>query len=273
MTRFYPLVWRLCFCGAMVAGLLSGPGPGVARGAEAGARPRVLFLVGDEEYRTAETVPAWARDALGNRVECDWVVDDPKEPAVLRGLDRLPQAQVLFLSLKRRALEPAQMALIRAHVEAGRPVVGIRTASHAFAARKPEAGRVTWEAFDRDGFGGHYQNHYGKGPATLVRVVPASAGHPVAQGLPGGEMRFISHLYRCRDLVPGTEVLLEGTVEGVAEVREPVAWVRTDRGRRHFYTSLGSPEDFGQPAFRQLLVNAVLWAASPAKPAAGAARP
>ena len=120
---------------------------------------------------------------------------------------------------------------------------------------------MTWETFDRDVFGGNYQNHYGKGPATLVRVPPPAAGHPVAAGLPAGELRFTSHLYRCRDLAPGTRVILEGTLEGQPEVREPAAWVRMDGAGRHFYTSLGSPEDFTQPAFRRMLLNAVLWAA------------
>jgi type 1 glutamine amidotransferase len=159
-------------------------------------------------------------------------------------------------------LEPAQLGVIRAHVESGKPVVGIRTASHAFAAKKAEPGRVTWETFDRDVFGGHYQNHYGKGSVTLARVLPAAVGHPVAAGLPAGDLRFTSHLYRCRDLGPGTQVILEATLEGDPAVREPAAWLRTRGGQRHFYTSLGSPEDFTQPAFRRMLVNALLWAAA-----------
>ncbi|MFM1769783.1 MAG: hypothetical protein RJA22_2312 [Verrucomicrobiota bacterium] len=242
--------------------------------AESRAKPRVLFLVGDEEYRTGETVPAWARAELAGQVECDFVIDDPKGPAVLRGLERLPRAQALFLSLKRRALEPAQLERIRAHVAAGKPVLGIRTASHAFGARQPEPGRLTWDTFDRDVWGGHYQNHYGKGPATLVRLAAGAAGHPVAEGWPAGEVRFSSHLYRCRDLGPGTRVLLDATVEGQPDIREPAAWIRTDGGRRHFYTSLGSPEDFREPAFRRLLAGAVRWAVS-AGPgaAAGPGRP
>lgn len=248
--------------------------PDGAWAAEAGVRPRVLFLVGDEEYRTGQTVPAWAQAELGGLVDCDFVVDDPQGPAELRGLERLPRAQALFLSLKRRALRPNQLALIRAHGEAGKPVLGIRTASHAFGARTLEAGRVAWESFDRDVFGGHYQNHYGKGSVTLVRLAVGAAGHPVAEGWPAGNLRFTSHLYRCRDLQPGTRVLLEATVEGQPEVREPAAWVRTDGGRRHFYTSLGSPEDFREPAFRRLLVAAVRWAVQGgASPAPGPARP
>ncbi len=221
-------------------------------------RPRVLFLVGDEEYKTAETVPAWAKAELAWRgVNCTFIIDDPKQPATLAGLEKLPEADALFISLKRRALTPEQFAIIRKHLDAGKPVIGIRTASHAFGAKKPEAGRAAWDTFDVEVFGGHYENHYGKGPATVVTAVP---GQALASGWPGEAMKFTSSLYKSRNLAPGTTVVLNGTSEGKPEIAEPVAWMRTDGGRRTFYTSLGSAEDFAEPAFRRLLLNAVLWA-------------
>lgn len=222
-------------------------------------RPTVLFLVGDSEYKTGETVPGWARaevEPLG--IQCRFVIDDPKKTATLEGLDQLDGADALFISIKRRALTAEQYAVIRRHIAAGKPVLGIRTASHAFGAKSPEPGRSNWETFDRDVFGGHYQNHYGKGAETVVNALPNAVGHPLLTGVPR-TMRFSSHLYLCRNLVPGTETLLNGYVDGKPDVIEPVAWIRTDEGRRHFYTSLGSPEDFQDAGFRQLLRNVVLW--------------
>src|SRR5262249_42216249 len=133
-------------------------------------RPRVLFLIGDEEYRTGETVPAWAKKELIWRgVQCDFVLEDSKEPGSFPALTALPDADALFVSIKRRALPVAQMKLIQQHIAAGKPVVGIRTASHAFGAKEADAQHVKWDAFDAEVFGGHYQNHYGKGAATLAR--------------------------------------------------------------------------------------------------------
>jgi type 1 glutamine amidotransferase len=45
------------------------------------------------------------------------------------------------------------------------------------------------------------------------------------------------------------------------ESPEPLAWVRIvgSRQARIFYTSLGHPEDFAEPAFRRLLLNGILW--------------
>jgi len=82
----------------------------------------------------------------------------------------------------------------------------------------------------------------------------------VLTGLPAGTMRFTSHLYRCRQLQNGTQILLNGTIEGQRDVREPVAWLYEAPSHRAFYTSLGAPEDFAQPSFRRLLLNATLHA-------------
>ena len=172
----------------------------------------------------------------------------------------------MFISLKRRALTPAQFSLIRKHIDAGKPVLGIRTASHAFGAKNPEPGREAWDTFDRDVFGGNYQNHYGKGPPTLVRTASPAAAHSILTGIPTEEIKLTSHLYLCRNLVPGTTTLLNGSLEGKPDVTEPVAWIRTDSNRHIFYTSLGSPEDFKEPAFRRLLLNATLWAVGQAIP-------
>ncbi len=239
-------------------------------------RPTVLFLVGDSEYKTAETVPAWARRELEWRgVQCRFVIDDPKQPATLAGLETLPEADALFISLKRRALTPEQYAILRRHIDAGKPVLGIRTASHAFGAKRPEPGRSAWDTFDRDVFGGHYQNHYGKGAATVVKATGAAAGHPLLAGVVGDKLKFTSHLYLCRDLAPDTVTLLNGYVEDQPDIIEPVAWIKTDNNRRTFYTSLGSPEDFQEPGFRRLLRNVVLWSVGQPVPPAEAllARP
>ena len=225
-----------------------------------GAPPHVVFLVGEGEYRTGETVPAWARSELEPRgVRCTFIIDDVKIDADFPQLAELEKADAFFVCLRRRALPVEQLAMVRKFAESGKPVLGIRTASHAFAPKELGAGRGAWETFDRDVFGGWYQNHYGKAPATLVRREEKSAGHAILTGVPAGELRFESHLYKCRDLAPSTTVLMSATLEGQPEVREPVAWINVAEHRKAFYTSLGAPEDFEVPAFRRLLLNAALW--------------
>ena len=223
-------------------------------------RPHVVFLVGDDEYKTAETVPVWAKKELVWRgIRCTFALEDPNNKGSYPALSALPEADALFVSLRRQALPTVQMALIKQHVSAGRPVLGIRTASHAFGARQVADDRAKWDTFDVDVFGGHYENHYGKGPATMARAVNSALAHPILTGVPTNELRFTSHLYRSRNLAPTTTPLLDGQLEDKPDVVEPVAWANTAGNARHFYTSLGSPEDFQEPAFRRLLLNAVLW--------------
>ena len=224
--------------------------------------PQVLFLVGDDEYKTGETVPAWARAELEPRgVRCAFAIDHSKDAADFPELaEQLEKADALFVSLRRRGLPAEQFAAIRKFVAAGKPVLGIRTASHAFAPKKAEPDRAAWPEFDRDVFGGRYENHYGKGAATIAHVEENATEHPVLTGIASGELRFTSHLYKSRDLAPTAAVLLTATLEGQPGVREPLAWTNEPEKRRAFYTSLGSAEDFANPAFRRLLLNAVLWA-------------
>jgi nicotinamidase-related amidase len=223
-------------------------------------QPNVVFLVGDSEYKTGETVPAWAKAELEPRgIRCTYLIDGPQQPFNFPQLADLSKADALFVSVKRRGLPPGQLDAIRKYAESGKPVLGIRIASHAFDPKKPEAGMAVWPTFDRDIFGGWYQNHYGKGPATLVLRAPGAKDHPVLSGIPAGEQRFLSHLYKCTDLAAGTTVLLSGKLEDKPEVVEPVAWVNEGPQRKSFYTSLGAPEDLTQPALRRLLLNAVLW--------------
>ena len=235
------------------------------------APPLVVFLVGEGEYRTGETVPAWARrelEPLG--VRCTFIIDDVKTDPDFPQLAEMEKADAFFVCLRRRGLPAEQLAMVRKFADSGKPVLGIRTASHAFAPKEVAAGRAAWETFDRDVFGGWYQNHYGKAPATLARREEMNAAHPILTGVPAGELRFDSRLYKSRDLAPTTTVLMSATLEGQPEVREPVAWINVGEHRKAFYTSLGAPEDFEVPAFRRLLLNAVLWSVDlPIPPAGG----
>jgi putative heme-binding domain-containing protein len=154
------------------------------------------------------------------------------------------------------------MELLRAHVAAGKPLIGIRTASHAFDAPPKSADYAAWSKFDVEVLGARYGGHYGNkppaAPHTTVEVVSSNASHLVLTGVQPKEFRVTSHLYKNSNLADTCVPLLRGHVEGKDTV-EPVAWVNTAQDRRVFYTSLGNPEDFQLPAFRRLLLNGILW--------------
>ncbi len=153
--------------------------------------------------------------------------------------------------------------MIRKFVAAGKPIIGIRTASHAFSLRnqKPPQGYEAWETFDPDVIGGHYTGHHGDGPKTTVAVASGAEQHPILRGVDVSKFVGNGSLYQSAPLAKTATVLLTGSVPD--KPAEPIAWTYTRKdGGRTFYTSLGHIDDFQQPAFRQLLVNAVKWATS-----------
>lgn len=227
-------------------------------------RPKVVFMIGEGEYHTKETLPEFAARELGWRgIDTVFAQVSGTNPNDFPGLEALKEADLLVVSVRRLTPSKAQMALIREHLAAGKPLVGIRTASHAFDAKAPSGDYESWSAFDREVLGGHYEGHYNNKPPegaySFVKVAAAASSHPVMTGIGGEEFRVTSHLYKNRGLAAGVTPLMTGRVEGRPEV-EPVAWVNTSKNRRVFYTSLGNPDDFGQPFFRRLLLNGILWA-------------
>ncbi|MFL5340360.1 MAG: ThuA domain-containing protein [Gemmataceae bacterium] len=233
------------------------------------ANPHVVFLIGEDEYHTAETLPEFAKTELEPRgLRCTFLHADAKDKNSFPGLEALKTADLLVVSVRRRLPSPKQLALIREYVESGRPVVGIRTASHAFAlVNKPDG----WPGFDKDVLGGDYKMHYTntpeKGPPTVCRFSEAAAKHPILAGVPA-EFPSKGSLYKNKMIAKDATPLLWGTFGDSGE-RENVAWTHTYKGARVFYTSLGYMDDFKTDAFRRLLLNGVFWAlerAAPAKP-------
>ena len=124
-----------------------------------GPLPRVVFIIGENEYHTWETLPDLAaHEFKAAGVEYEFVMASSREhDNVFTNFALIKNADLLFLSARRRTPPKEMMALIRAHLRAGKPLVGIRTASHAFGADPPDAQHEGWRTFDRDILGCSYQ--------------------------------------------------------------------------------------------------------------------
>jgi len=226
------------------------------------AAPQVVFLVAEREYGTADSLRVFHAERLA---PAGWQARFVEAPPEGPGRDAFPglpkalsDADLLVLSVRRRAPRVEELAAVRRHLEEGRPLLALRTSSHAFDLRgaQPPAGHASWEAFDREVLGATYEGHH-PDEECAVRPAAGAAGHRLLEGVGGFPS---SKLYRFG--IPGEDVrvLLEGETAG--EEAEPVAWLHTfgERRARVFFTSLGSPEDFARPGFLQLLENACAWA-------------
>ncbi|HET6325479.1 MAG TPA: isochorismatase family protein [Planctomycetaceae bacterium] len=229
-------------------------------------RPRAVIAIAEPEYHTDRTLPKFALGELGKDFRVSLVFGSQTDPADLPGLEVLADADVLVVSVRRRPLKSDQMKLLRDFVARGKPVLGIRTACHAFSLRgkKPAPALETWESWDADVFGGNYVGHHGKGDRVKIAVLLGSRpDNPITKAIVpmlNDREPLVGNgsLYRVRPLASSATPLLIGSIPGKDD--EPVAWInqRADGGKS-FYTSLGHADDFSEPAFRTMLVAAMHW--------------
>ena len=234
-------------------------------------RPHLVLVLAEPEYRTERTLPEFALKHLGKDFRVSMVFGSETDAHDLPGLDVLNEGDVALVSVRRRALTLKQMDIVRKFVNDGKPLIGIRTASHAFSlnGKKPPEGCATWETFDADVFGGHYTGHHGVGPKVEIEAAEGASGHPILSGVDLAELRGNGSLYKVSPLAKSTQPLLLGSIPD--KPAEPILWTHaTKAGGRVVYTSLGHADDFKEAAFTRLLSNAIHWAAGLP---VGAARP
>jgi len=226
-------------------------------------RPRVVFISAESEYKAEQSLPEFAHELETKYGLCCEVLQgsiNKKGPGryYVAGMEALTNADLAVLFARRRALPAEQMKYFRNYMDSGRPLIGLRTASHAFDTRgNAPAGYAEWQKLDPEVLGGNYHGHHGNGPKCAVTIAAGADTHPILAGV---QMPFTSNgsLYEVRPLTKSTKRLLIGTIPD--KEAEPVAWTNSYKNSRIFYTSLGHPDDFGNAQFRRLLINAVFWA-------------
>jgi putative membrane-bound dehydrogenase-like protein len=217
---------------------------------------KVCLVSGSLEYES-DTTLAGLQEHLEKHfnVKCSRAFRKTDED--MPGLEALETSDVMVLYTRRLKLPSEQLNRVKRYCEAGRPIVALRTASHAFQ---------TWLALDKEILGGNYSNHYGKGPDCRIEATEKGKTHPILDGVTLTSSE--SSLYQNPKIAEDCDVLLTGSIP---DHTEPLAWTRLHNGGRVFYTSLGDQQDFNNPDFVRMIENAILWtAAGPKKPAQAA---
>ncbi|APZ95900.1 ThuA domain-containing protein [Fuerstiella marisgermanici] len=226
-------------------------------------RPHLVIVMAEEGYKTAQTLPPFALKHFGAYFKITCVYANADDRNDIPGIEALNDADVAIWSIRRRTLPKAQLDIVRKFIADGKPLVALRTTSHAFSLGKknPADGLAEWPEFDSEVLGGNYQKDHLNKSATLVHAIEAAAGHPILHGIPTTDFRVSGTLYKNDPLPTTAAPLMLGHVEG-SETVEPVAWThQRPNGGRVFYTSLGHPGTFEIPEFQRLLKNATYWVA------------
>lgn len=264
-------------------------------GAGIGAGQKIVLMSGDDEYRSEEGLPQLGK-ILSVRHGFQCTVLFPVDPATgeikpdhqtnIPGCEALDDADLLIILTRFRNLPDDQMKHVVDYVESGRPVVGLRTATHGFnLSGESSYKKYHWQSKEWDGGFGRqvlgetwisHHGHHGK-ESTLGIIAPGQEGHPVLCGIKSGDIWGPTDVYGVRLPLPGDSQplvlgqILSGMsadtppVEGKKnDPMMPVAWVKSFTGNagktaRIFNTTMGASQDLESAGLRRLVVNASLW--------------
>jgi putative membrane-bound dehydrogenase-like protein len=210
----------------------------------------VCLISGAVEYDSDKSLAAFQEYLEKNyNVKCSRAFRKADDD--LPGLENLDTCDVILLFARRLTIKGEQLERIKKYCTSGKPIVAVRTASHAFQ---------NWLALDKEVFGGDYQNHYSDKLRTKVKIAEKAKDHPILAGFK--QFESAGSLYKNPHVAKDVEVLLMGDN---GEHTEPIAWTRNYKGGRIFYTSLGHQKDFEDENFKRMLVNALFWTAKRSK--------
>jgi type 1 glutamine amidotransferase len=259
----------------LAASMLPAPGPAAAQAADGAKKPHVVFVTGDDEYRSEITMPMIAKilEAKHNmRTSVAFARPTPQTKDNIEGLEALKDADLAVMFVRFRKLPDDQLKLILDYADSGKPLVGLRTSTHAFLYSAGDKHVALNDTFGRDVWGQKWLFHNGHRSSTDVQIIEAAKDNPVLRGVePAFHCR--SWLYHVLPLEGDCTPLLMGKAvdsEQKESVANPVAWTKSHKGGRVFFTTLGHPDDFKLLGMRRLLINGILWSLGQEIPAAGA---
>jgi hypothetical protein len=223
---------------------------------------KITFLISKDpdNYEADMTIPYFAMKlAKESGFDTKVILGEGDRNAFhLPGLENNLDSDLLVLFLRRVALSSEQMKSIKNYISEGNPILGIRTANHAFSVRDGDipSGYDDWWEFVPEILG-HENKGYGAATVATNIIAEKKPFKGLLKEIPGGKWISQGNLYLMENtLDKKAKILLNGSSDGKTM---PVAYTRKLGKSRIFYTSLGYPTDFTHPYFNQLLKNAIDW--------------
>lgn len=262
--------------------LPGGDGPGKGK--------HIVFIAAEESYRSEESMPMMAKILARQGFKCSVLFAiDPKDGTInpqikdnIPGLEALESADLLVAFMRWRELPDEQMKRIIDYTESGRPIIGIRNATHPFKyAKRPGSPYAKYDSTSKDPQGGWgrlvlgetWVSHYGKNLVESTRCDVVDARHPTFRGV-SGSFWIPDDVYGVSESLSGdsTPVLMGQPLQGwnaedkpVPDKKPlPIAWTKSYTGtsgkKAHiFTTTMGHGEAFKIEDFRRMLANACFW--------------
>ena len=266
-----------------------------------GQGQHIVLVSGDDEYRSEEALPQLARIlSLRHGFTCtvlfpinpeDGLIT-PDHQTNIPGLENLADADLMVIATRFRNLPDDQMKHIDDYVQSGKPIIGLRTATHAFRIPAESPWRhYSWNAggdevdpawhggFGRNILGETWVAHHGAHGSQSTRGItaPGQSKHPINRGIVADSIWGPTDVYTVRLPLPNAfqPVVLGAVLEGMDMNDEavdgdlnapmmPVAWTQVrevdQNNGRVFTTTMGAATDFIASGSRRMFVNATYWA-------------
>src|SRR5207249_4493368 len=128
------------------------------------------------------------------------------------GLEALQSADLMVLFVRFRNLPDEQMKHIADYVESGKPIIGLRTATHAFQlGQKSKYASWDWRSKDWPGgfgkqvLGETWVAHHGKHGSESTRglIAAEAKDHPIVKGIKDGDIWGPTDVYTVKLPLPG----------------------------------------------------------------------
>lgn len=259
-------------------GVLHFPASGKSKG-------KIVLVAGDEEYRSEESMPMLAK-ILSSKHHFDCTVlfamsedgsyIDPNNQAGIRGWQHLDEADLMLIGTRFRKPSKSQAEHITKFIDAGKPLIGIRTATHAFNGQGSFGGDVSYGNFGRKILGEQWVSHHGGHKRQGARgvIVDSAKDHPILNSVK--DVFAPSDVYGVIHLTDQDEILLRAAVTESLDPKspniegpkndpmQPFAWLHpyvspSGTKGKSFCTTGGASVDLANEDLRRLLVNAVYY--------------
>lgn len=260
-----------------------------------GSGKHIVLLSGDEEYRSEEGLPMLAK-ILAERhgFKCTVLFSinptdgtiDPTVTTNIPGIEALANADMVVMLLRFRELPDEKMKYFDDYLKAGKPIMGLRTSTHAWSYNKNKQSpfsKYHWQSkewpggFGQQVLGDTWISHHGNHGKESTRGIinEKLKDHPVLRGVT--DIWGPSDVYGIAHLPANAQVLVYGQVlAGMDPADQPVTgkkndpmmplvWLReytSESGKksRIFTTTMGASVDLESEGLRRLLVNGCYWA-------------
>lgn len=260
-----------------------------------GQGKHIVLISGDDEYRSEEGLPMMAKilsEHHGFNTTVLFAIDPatntitPSYQHNIPGMEQLQSADLVIMLIRFRELPDEQMKYFDEYLKSGKPIIGLRTSTHAFNyGKNPNSpyAKYSWQSkvkgWER-GFGAkvlgetwvaHHGHHGHEGTRALIDGLNQENDHPILRGVK--DIWGPSDVYTVKNLPKEANVLLHGqSTKGMTADAPlmwdksvmPLAWTLEYQGEggktnKVFTTTMGASTDLESADLRRLIVNASFW--------------